>query len=150
MRRWHRPHCRLCCARMETIELKLILGRAGLSARRLRSAIAQAQLQPGIGALEALLRRPAGSLRQLGLSPAASAWLSAPDQQLVERDRRWQEQHGVALLDVFGSHYPPLLVAISDAPALLYARGTVAALSAPQLAIVGTRMPTLPAERTAM
>lgn len=135
---------------METIELRLILGRAGLSARRLRSVIAREQLPADTAAVEALLRRPVPELRRLGLSPAASVWFSAPDQKLVERDRRWQEQHGIALLDVFGNHYPPLLAAISDAPAVLYARGSVAALSAPQLAIVGTRMPTLPAAHSAM
>lgn len=135
---------------MEATELRLILGRAGLSARRLSSAIARAQLPPSTAAVEALLRRPATALRQLGLSPAASAWFSAPDQELVERDRRWLERHGIVLLDVFASDYPPLLAAISDAPALLYARGTVAALSAPQLAIVGTRIPTLPGQRTSM
>ncbi len=135
---------------METIELRIILGRAGLSARRLRSAIEQAQLPPDIAAVEALLRRPAAALRQLGLSPAASAWFNAPDQRLVDSDRRWQQRHDIVLLAVFDADYPPRLAAISDAPALLYARGAVSALAAPQLAIVGTRMPTLPAHRTAL
>jgi DNA processing protein len=135
---------------MEPVELQLILGRARLSARRLRTAAERLRLPAEIAAVEALLGRPPEALRRLGLSPAACAWLSAPDQRLIERDRRWQERHGVTLLDTFDVAYPSRLAAISDAPALLYARGAAAALSAPQLAIVGTRMPTVPAHRTSM
>ncbi|WP_240945947.1 DNA-processing protein DprA [Pseudomaricurvus alkylphenolicus] len=46
---------------------------------------------------------------------------------------------GVRLITHLDSDYPPLLIEISDPPPALYVRGDPAALSLPQLAVVGSR-----------
>jgi DNA processing protein len=109
---------------------------------------------PGLGpvACRALLKHYSGHPRLLfadaaGASPALAARLPAPllralatpDWAAVERDLAWLERpdrHALALPD---PRYPPLLKQIHDAPPVLYVRGRVETLGAPQLAIVGSR-----------
>jgi DNA processing protein len=55
------------------------------------------------------------------------AWLAAPDSHLLTLD---------------DPRYPPLLREIPDPPPLLYVRGNIGTLAAPQLAVVGSRNPT--------
>jgi DNA processing protein len=55
----------------------------------------------------------------------------------------------IVLIDSLSDHYPPLLAATGDAPALLYVRGDAASLTLRQLAIVGTRNPTVAGRRAA-
>jgi DNA processing protein len=137
---------------MDAVALQLVLGRShGVSAQLLRSAIAQVGAHAaGIAALEALVGERPANLRTLGFSAAASAWLHAPDQSLIDADRAWLEREHIALIDALSGGYPPLLAQASAAPALLYVRGEIASLCLPQLAMVGSRNPTAPGRRTAM
>ena len=137
---------------MDAVTLQLILGRAtGLTALKLRCALERLGLAPGgIAAAEALLVESAATLQRLGLPPAASKWLTAPDPALIAADRRWHERHRIVLIDALSPGYPPQLAAIRDAPAMLYLRGHAGTLSEPQLAIVGSRTPSIPGRRTAM
>jgi DNA processing protein len=137
---------------MDAVTLRLVLGRAsGLRYQQLRSAVEKiSPRQADIGAVQALIGASSDTLQSLGLGRAASAWLQAPDAAALAADREWIARERIELLDAFDPRYPPLLRQLSSAPALLYVRGDVDSLSQPQLAIVGTRDPTLPGRLQAM
>jgi DNA processing protein len=75
--------------------------------------------------------------------------LQAPDAARIAADRRWVESEHVSLIDATDARYPPLLAQAPAAPALLYVKGDAACLCTPQLAMVGSRNPTQPGQRTA-
>ncbi len=77
-----------------------------------------------------------------GLAPATRAFLASDAAQPTAAERRWLEAPNHALLGVTDARFPSLLRATGDAPIALYVDGSVAALAAPQLAIVGSRNPT--------
>jgi DNA processing protein len=129
---------------MDALELALILGRApGLTAVHLLAG------SRSLGDLTRLVRAPDATLRTLGVPPAASAWVRAPDPALIAADRRWVEQEGIAVLVATAADYPARLGAIEDAPAVLYVRGSVAALGGWTLAMVGSRNPSVAGRQTA-
>jgi DNA processing protein len=109
---------------------------------------------PGIhaGVLDRLLRRfasldeivtaSAPELLNAELPPQSICALTNPDLQQLDFDCRWLESTGNTLLTCRSPGYPSLLKQISDPPAVLFVRGKVAALSLPQIAIVGSRNPT--------
>ncbi|HYC08069.1 MAG TPA: DNA-processing protein DprA [Steroidobacteraceae bacterium] len=126
-----------------------------MDARRARALIART---PALSAenLQALLGaaggEPEGSLaarvvRHADLPSAARAFLSAPDETAVDTDLAWLDTSGAAILLCTDPEYPPLLREIAAAPPALYVLGSVEALAAPQLAMVGSRNPT-PAGRS--
>ena len=137
---------------MDAVSLRLVLGRSpGLRYEQLRSAVEKiSPRQADIFAVDALIGQRSQALQSLGLGAAASAWLQAPDAAALAADREWITRDRIQLLDAFDPRYPPLLRHVRAAPALLYVRGEVETLSLPQLAIVGSRSPTLPARLTAM
>jgi DNA processing protein len=136
---------------MDALEMQLALGRApGLTAQQLRGALAALHSAPASSVgLPALFRHCRSSLESLGLSPAISAALQAPDAERIATDRRWVESEHISLIDAADPRYPPLLGQAAAAPALLYVKGDGACLSTPQLAMVGSRNPTQPGLRTA-
>ena len=131
--------------------MRLALGRApGLTAQQLRGALAALQGAPASSSgVPGLFRQCRSSLESLGLSPATSAALQAPDAKRIAADRRWVESEHISLIDAADPRYPPLLGQAAAAPALLYVKGDGAWLSTPQLAMVGSRNPTQPGLRTA-
>jgi DNA processing protein len=137
---------------MDAVLLRLILGRAsGLRYGQLRSAVEKVSpRQPDLLAAEALIGERRHTLQSLGLGAAASTWLQAPDAAALEADREWITRDRIKLLDAFDPRYPPLLTHVSSAPAVLFVCGDIDTLRLPQLAIVGSRSPTLPARRHAM
>lgn len=74
---------------------------------------------------------------------ALAALLAGPDAARLAPDLDWLAADGHHLLTWTDPDYPPLLREIADAPVALYVRGDRAALSTPQLAIVGSRNATL-------
>jgi DNA processing protein len=88
---------------------------------------------------------PAGT----GLGAALRGYLVAPDWDGVDRDLAWLARPGHHLLTLDDPRYPALLREIADPPLGLFVRGDPAALSLPQLAIVGSRNPTEGGRRTA-
>ncbi len=137
---------------MDPLDLQLAIGRASVTARNLRTALER--LLPGEGeltslALESLIGQPRKRLESIGLSAAASAALEAPDRPRIARDRAWVERAQVRLIDALSDEYPPLLVEVAAAPAVLYVRGEAAVLRMPQLAMVGSRSPTASGRQTA-
>ena len=90
----------------------------------------------------AWLDESAGALAQQGLGENAISALRRPDPQALDRDEAWLAGPGRSLVAWGSAEYPPLLAAIPGAPLVLFVEGSVAALSLPQLAIVGSRNPT--------
>ena len=76
---------------------------------------------------------------QYGDDPA----LGAPFEAAVAADLAWCEAEGQGLLALEHPAYPPQLRHISGPPPLLFFRGRVELLAEPQLAVVGTRHPSL-------
>jgi DNA processing protein len=136
---------------MDAVALQLVLGRThGLSAQLLRTAIEQIGAHAaGIAAVQALIGERPTVLQSLGFSRTVSTWLHAPDQALIDADREWVARAHIGLIDALSVEYPPQLAQASAAPALLYVQGDAASLRLPQLAIVGSRNPTVPGRRTA-
>jgi len=83
------------------------------------------------------------------LSDAARNWLRNPDRARLEADLQACERHALQLLACTASEYPSLLATLPGAPAVLWVRGDIGALSMPQLAMVGSRNPTAAGARTA-
>lgn len=131
--------------------MQLALGRApGLTAQQLRAALAALPgAPPGASGLQPLFGQCRSSLEALGLAAASSAALLAPDAARIAADRRWVESEGISLIDAADARYPSLLAQAPAAPALLYVKGDGDCLRTPQLAMVGSRNPTQPGQRTA-
>jgi len=96
----------------------------------------------GFGSPSAVLAVDDERLERMGLRPETIAALRRPDQARIEGILTWAEHPDAHLITRADPRYPPLLTQIADPPPLLYARGDVALLSEPQIAIVGTRHPT--------
>lgn len=116
----------------------------GVSVERVRHALASgipADAIPGVRGSE---------LEQLGFPENARRYLRAPQKALIDADLAWlgarPDRHLVACT---AAEYPPLLAIPSGAPLALYVRGSPAALSLAQLAIVGSRNPTATGRETA-
>lgn len=78
-------------------------------------------------------------LRQMGWNERQiQRWLS-PEMAWIEQALRWQEKPNQRILTLFDEDYPFLLRQISTAPPVLFVRGSIASLSQPQIAIVGSR-----------
>ena len=73
------------------------------------------------------------------LPSAAGAFLRRPDAAALEADLKWLRASGARLVLWGEAEYPEPLAAVPGAPAALYVAGNVAALNAPQLAMVGAR-----------
>ena len=102
----------------------------------------------------AALAAGAAQWRALGVAPVRAQrlddWQQRRDPALcremdesVAADLAWCESPGNALLTTGHPDYPALLREIPDAPPLLFLRGSAALLSLPQVAIVGSRHPSL-------
>lgn len=95
------------------------------------------------------LNWPSVRLRAMGagaeLLAAIAEWraqgLSSAAAQRAQRDETWLRTRGMHLLTLNDPNYPSLLLEIADPPPLLHVWGELAALSAPQIAVVGSRRP---------
>ncbi|HEY1990846.1 MAG TPA: DNA-processing protein DprA [Gammaproteobacteria bacterium] len=85
----------------------------------------------------------------LDLHAETRAWLRAPDRAAAEQDLEWMHKTGARLLAVTEPGYPPLLKQIPDPPFALFVRGDAALLAEPQLAMVGSRNPSVEGRRNA-
>jgi DNA processing protein len=102
------------------------------------------------GSAEALVAAPARALLAHGLPADSVAKIAAPDEATLERWRRWLGGANRALVTIGSAAYPERLREIPTAPLALWVEGRDhALLSAPQLAIVGSRSPTTSGRETA-
>jgi DNA processing protein len=128
---------------MEALTARAVLARApGLTAEHL-----QALLRAADGELERTTTH--ATLARVELPAAARDLLRAPDAQVLAADLAWLGSSGAQILLSTDAPYPALLAQTAGAPAALYVQGSVAALSSPQLAMVGSRSPTPAGRATA-
>lgn len=126
----------------------------GIAAGPVRRLLAR---DPAPGAPQRWLKGAPEKLQAAGFSDetlaAIRAWQQLGDAADVARQARadlaWLDANGAQLLTFDHPAYPPLLQEIADPPPWLYVRGEVSALTAPQLAVVGSRKPTRQGEADA-
>lgn len=112
--------------------------------RTLREAVHEA------GSAAAFTARSDAELRAAGLDAATLAALRAPPDAVLDRWRRWLDTPGHALVGIDSEYYPERLAETPDPPLALWTRGReLALLTAPQLAIVGSRNATAGGRQTA-
>lgn len=95
------------------------------------------------GNIKTLFSATLSDLTAAGLTTDQIHLLQNPDWHTAEKNLAWCEKNTCHLLSIADPHYPPLLREIAAAPLLLYVRGDMSLLHQPQLAIVGSRNPTL-------
>ncbi|WP_440054628.1 DNA-processing protein DprA [Pseudoalteromonas sp. T1lg65] len=78
-------------------------------------------------------------LVQLGLKQEVATRLLNVDWRYIERVICYCASHNIAIISIFDGQYPELLKQICNPPIILFCRGKVDLLFAPQLAIVGSR-----------
>jgi DNA processing protein len=122
---------------MEPVRLRAILARTpGLTAGHLMACRTE---RASAGPLPAdLLAR----LLSLPLPARPSAWLQRPDERLIDADLRWIEANAGQILVSTDPDFPAGLAQLVAAPATLYVTGSMRLLSAPALAVVGSRQAT--------
>lgn len=93
------------------------------------------------------------TLKQLDLSPvqrnAVQQALQAPDWKAVEQELLWAEAAENHILLLTQANYPELLKQIHSPPPLLFIKGQVSVLNEIQLAMVGSRNPSIDGHETA-
>ena len=98
---------------------------------------------------ESSLQYPAHVLRQVGIPPAARAFLTAPDEAELSATCGGSRAAARSCILCTDTAYPPMLAQTSGAPPVLFVLGSVEALHSPQLAIVGSRHPTAAGRKAA-
>jgi len=89
-------------------------------------------------------------LEDLHLKEQCIRSILKPDWQGVDQDLEWLQAEQHHILTLADKRYPPLLKECDDAPAILFVTGNVEALSAPQIAMVGSRNPSPTGRQTAI
>ena len=112
-------------------------------------AVTLRRLVDHFGDSREVLQAPAARLQACGLSPESIACFRQPDRQQLDRDLAWLDQPRNHIISCRDPAYPPLLLQIPDSPPLLYIHGNVDILCSLQLAMVGSRNPTVTGRRTA-
>lgn len=100
------------------------------------------QLLNYFGSIEKILEADQLAWQEAGIPSSVkhpSHYQLAPK---IEAALSWAEEPNHAILHLESESYPPLLKEIFDPPAILFVKGSIPLLSAPQIAIVGTRKPT--------
>ena len=95
------------------------------------------------GDLSAAWEAPARELRAAGVGRAvAQSIVSARETTSPDQELSRLRDAGVAAINWHDPAYPQRLKETDDAPPVLYLRGTLPAVDAPSIAVVGTRRPT--------
>lgn len=89
------------------------------------------------------------SLMHWGLNEAAINSLKSPNIQQIEQECLWTKEFNQQIITFHDSNYPYLLKQISDPPLVLYVLGDQRTLNQPQVAVVGSRNPTVMGVETA-
>ncbi len=102
------------------------------------------------GSPQALTALSPHALAEHGLEADEIERLKSPDRSLLDRWREWLTPPSRALVCFGDPEYPPLLATLPDAPLALWLQGArPEMLAAPQLAMVGSRNPTVDGRQTA-
>lgn len=100
--------------------------------------------------IHALFSAPDEALLSAGVTLQCIAAIKQPDWRQIENELAWAQQTDCHLICLVDERYPRLLKETADPPLLLYVKGTIAALTRPQIAMVGSRAPTPAGVQTAM
>lgn len=101
-------------------------------------------------AIDQVFSASAAALHALGCSAAAVESLQRPDWALVDQDLAWlAAQPDNHVLTLHDDRYPPRLREIGQPPPVLFVKGNVELLAAPQIAMVGSRNPSRQGEQLA-
>ncbi len=109
----------------------------------------RAALLERFGDAPAVVSARAADLRACGLGDESVRALRHPDEDRLRADLVVLDRPQRRLITIVDDHYPALLATIADPPTALFVDGDPAALSLPQLAIVGSRNPTPTGAETA-
>ncbi len=96
-----------------------------------------------------LFSTPDSGLTEWGIKANLREYLRTPDWESVEVSLQWQQQPNNHLITLQHPLYPPRLREIHDPPPLLFVHGDPEILSTPQLAMVGSRNPSISGKETA-
>lgn len=100
------------------------------------------KLLAAFGLPENIFSSSFSALEKVVSQRVAHALLAAPPDAtlaLIDKTLGWNAQAGNHVLTLADDAYPPALLEIPDPPLILYAKGRLALLSAPALAVVGSR-----------
>jgi DNA processing protein len=127
----------------ETSAWLLLIKTPGLGPVRIRKLIRD------LGTPSCVFASSRQELKQFGVSNSAIRWLKQATTRDISHELVWlnhPQHHCITLTD---SHYPELLADIHDAPPVLFVKGDPVLLGMPQLAIVGSRNPSIDGKQTA-
>ncbi len=96
-----------------------------------------------------LFANPAIAHSELGLNSAVIEAVKNPDWSFIDGDLVWLAQTNNSAITLNDSRYPALLKEIPDPPPVLFVRGNPDLLSMPQIAVVGSRNPSMLGVETA-
>src|SRR5690606_38001986 len=85
-----------------------------------------------------------------GFNHKQITFIKKPSRVRAEEDLLWAMKNECHLISLNDKRYPLLLKELTDAPILLFVQGDVSLLKSPQIAMVGTRRPTVNGRRTAV
>lgn len=109
-----------------------------------------AYLLENFQALDDLFTEPQNKLKHLGLEADTLAYLKNPPWQKIDQDCDWATKPNHHIICWQDPLYPKLLKQINDPPPLLFIQGDPKLLSRPQLAMVGSRSPTMTGNEIAL
>lgn len=101
------------------------------------------------GDIENLYSADKWELKKLGLTDEEIITFKNPNWKAAEKDLEWCEKNNCHVIAYTDSCYPKLLNELPDGPLILFVQGSLEFLSQQQLAIVGSRNPTVTGRETA-
>ena len=101
------------------------------------------RLQSKFPDLQDLFKEKPEQLVLLGCPTKIVNGLSKPDWPGVEKDMQFHQQSDQAIIELQHAYYPGLLKEINDPPPFLFVRGDLTVLKHQQIAMVGSRQPTV-------
>jgi DNA processing protein len=107
-------------------------------------------LLDSFGAPQAVFAASGASLKQCGLKAETCRAIHDFTIESIRLDLDWAAADDHHIITLHDARYPPQLKSLDDAPPVLYVRGDPDYLKQPQLAMVGSRTPTVAGRRTAM
>lgn len=94
--------------------------------------------------LQPMFQLSKAELEQAGLPSLLAQTISGFDLNLIQADLHWSQAASDQYLLTWDSpNYPALLKEINDPPLVLYAKGQLSAFQQPQLAVIGSRNPSV-------
>jgi DNA processing protein len=107
------------------------------------------QLLSHFGSPDAIFSAQSRQLREVVSEPIAIAIQKGVNADDIAPTINWLSQENNHVVTLADNHYPPLLLEISNPPAILYAKGNLQRLQLPAIAMVGSRSSTPQGEKNA-